>query len=584
MLRRILRFVVRAVVLLVVIIIVAHVVDWWTHRVAPGSVIVLTLKGPVIERGGAGFRGLLAAQQQTPLNVARRALDRAARDPRIAGLAVKVIDPQMEFAQAQELCGLIHKFSAHHKWTVAYLETAGDFGSGNLPYVVAASTGEVSMMPEGEINLMGVSMRELFARGLLDKIGVHPEFAAIGKYKDAANVFTEKNYTPAQHEEDDALVSDLYGQIVDTVSHERHLEAAQVRAFIDQAPLSAKAGLQDHLVDRLEYADQFTDRIKDYQGHSHHLVDYMDYRRVPLIPNVGSKQQIAVVYADGAIQRGQGGFDPILSPNGEAMGSNEMVKALEQARNDSSVRAVVLRVNSPGGSVIASELIRRAGELLAKQKPLVVSMSGYAASGGYWIATPAAKIFAEPATVTGSIGVLGGKFNVAPMMASIGVNSAGIARGANAEMFGSFTDFTPAQQQQFQSRILGDTYHHFVSLVAHSRRMTFEQVDHIAQGRVWSGEQAVQLKLVDGIGGLDKAIAAARELAKVPENVQLGLVELPQRPGLLARLLQGEVGARAAFGTAISPRLRTALWLFDAAVEGRGGLFRAALCPIRPVL
>jgi protease-4 len=584
MIRRIFRFLVRLVVLLVVIVIVAHVVDWWTHRITPGSVIVLTLKGPVIERGGAGFRGLLAAQPQTPLNVVRRVLDEASKDTRIAGLAVKVIDPQMEFAQAQELCSLIHKFKAHHKWTVAYLETAGDFGSGNLPYLVAASTNHVSMMPEGEINLMGVSMRELFARGLLDKIGVRPNFAAIGKYKDAANIFTNKDFTAGQHEEDTALVSDLYGQIVNTVSRERHLEPAQVTALIDQAPLSAKAGLKDHLVDRLEYADQFTDRIKDYQGHHHDLIDYSNYEQVPLIPSVESEQKIAIVYADGAIQRGQGGFDPLLSPNGEAIGSNQMVKALNRARNDSSVRAVVLRINSPGGSVIGSELIRRAAVLLAKQKPLVVSMSGYAASGGYWIATPAAKIYAEPATVTGSIGVLGGKFNIAPMLTSIGVNSGAVSQGANVEMFSSFTDFSPAQQQQFQNRILGDTYHHFVSLVAHSRGMTFAQVNQIAQGRVWSGEQAVKLKLVDGIGGLDTAIAAARKLAKVPASVHLAIMNLPQRPSLLSDLLHGEIGADAAFGTAISPRLRAALWLFDAAIEGHSGSFRAAICPVRPVL
>jgi protease IV len=582
MFRRILRFLVRAVVLLVAIVIVTHIVDWWTHRIAPDSVIVLTLKGPVIERGSVGFRGLLAAQR-TPLNVVRRVLDEAAKDPRIVGLAVKVIDPRMEFAQAQEICSLIHKFRARHKWTVAYLETAGDFGSGNLPYLVAASTGRVSMMPEGEINLMGVSMRELFARGLLDKIGVRPDFAAIGKYKDAANIFTEKDFTAAQREEDDALVSDLYGQIVNTVSHERRLEPAQVRALIDQAPLSAKAGLEDHLLDRLEYGDQFTERIKNYRGH-HDLISYSNYGQVPFIPSVESEQKIAVVYADGAIQRGQGGFDPLLSPNGEAIGSNAMVKALNQARDDSSVRAVVLRINSPGGSVIGSELIRRAAELLAKQKPLVVSMSGYAASGGYWIVTPAAKIYAEPATVTGSIGVLGGKFNVAPMLTSIGVNNGAVSRGANAEMFDSFTDFSPAQQQQFQNRILGDTYRHFVNLVARSRGMTVAQVNQIAQGRVWSGEQAIQLKLVDGTGGLDTAIAAARKLAKVPANVHLAIMNLPQRPGLLTELLHGEIGADAAFGTAISPRLRAALWLFDAAVEERSGSFRAAICPVQPVL
>ena len=284
---------------------------------------------------------------------------------------------------------------------------------------------------------------------------------------------------------------------------------------------------------------------KHYGGHDHKVIKYSDYQHVSLLPHLGHRDRLAVIYADGAIQQGQGGFDPLLSPSGNGVGSDDMVEALDQARDDDSVRAVVLRINSPGGSVIASELIRRAAELLAKDKPLVVSMSGYAASGGYWIAMPAAKIFAEPATITGSIGVLGGKFNIAPLMTSIGVNSAAISHGANATMFDAFSDFTPAQQQQFRDQILGETYQHFVNLVAHRRGLTPARVDQIAQGRVWTGAEAIKLKLVDGSGGLDEAIKAARELAKVPEDTKLGLLELPAPPGLLTSLMKGKMGADA---------------------------------------
>jgi protease IV len=261
-----------------------------------------------------------------------------------------------------------------------------------------------------------------------------------------------------------------------------------------------------------------------------------------------------------------------------------MVDALNQARDDDSVRAVILRINSPGGSVIASELIRRAAELLAKEKPLVVSMSGYAASGGYWIAMPAAKIFAEPATITGSIGVLGGKFNIAPLMTSIGVNSAAISHGTNATMFDSFDDFTPAQQQQFRDQILGETYQHFVNLVAKRRGLTPARVDQIAQGRVWTGADALKLKLVDSMGGLDEAIKAARKLAKVPDDTKLGLLELPAPPGLLTSLLKGRLGADGTLGTGVSAQLRALLWMFDAAGGARGGWLRAVWCPVAPVI
>jgi protease IV len=583
MIKRTLRRLLRLIALVIVIAIISHIVNWWSHRVAPGSVIELALKGPVIERGSDGLRGLVD-ENQTPLNVARRAVRQAADDPRIVGLAIRITDPEMEFAQAQELSALIRDFAAHHKWTTAYLESAGDFGSGNLPYLVAGVAGELSMMPEGEINLMGVRLQELFARGLLDKVGIKPNFAAIGKYKSAANIFTEKDFTPSQREEDEALAGGLFNQLVTTAASERHLDAAQLRALIDQAPLSAKAGLKAHLIDRIEYGDEFTDRVKHYGGHDHKVIKYSDYQHVSLFPHLGHRDRLAVIYADGAIQQGQGGFDPLLSPGGNGVGSDDMVEALDKARDDDSVRAVVLRINSPGGSVIASELIRRAAERLAKDKPLVVSMSGYAASGGYWIAMPAAKIFAEPATITGSIGVLGGKFNIAPLMNSIGVNSAAIVHGANATMFDAFNDFTPAQQQQFRDQILGETYQHFVNLVAHGRGLTPARVDQIAQGRVWTGDEAIKLKLVDGIGGLDEAIKAARKLAKVPEDTKLGLLELPAPPSLLSSLRKGKMGADAAFGVGVSAQLRALLWMFDAAAGARSGWLRAVLCPVTPVI
>src|SRR6202140_459809 len=209
MIKRMLRWLVRMIAIVIVLSVIGHIINWWSHRVAPDSVLVLSLKGPVIERGTDGLRGLVA-DNQTPLNVARRTLREAASDPRIVGLAVRITDPEMEFAQAQELSGLIREFAAHNKWTTAYLESAGDFGSGNLPYLVASAAGEVSMMPEGEINLMGVHVQELFARGLLDKVGIRPNFAALGKYKSAGNIFTEKDFTPPQREEDEALVNGLF--------------------------------------------------------------------------------------------------------------------------------------------------------------------------------------------------------------------------------------------------------------------------------------------------------------------------------------------------------------------------------------
>ncbi|MGH7917336.1 MAG: signal peptide peptidase SppA [Candidatus Binataceae bacterium] len=577
MLRKLLKWVLRLVVLAVIVFVAILVSQWLSHRYHPGSVLVLEINGPVVER--ASSRLGLVSQQQTPLDTVRRALRMGENDPRFVGLAVEVIDPQMQLADAQELDAMISEFRRHGKWVAAYLETAGESGFGNLPYLVASDADEVSMMPRGELNLLGVRIRELFARGFLDWIKVTPVFHAIGKYKDAANILTQKNFTPGQYEEDNAMVDDMFNQIVATVAQHRHLTSAVVKALIDRAPLTAQDGLKAHLLDRLEYEDQFDARMKNYRGEHHALVDYADYAQPTIYSSWGGGPHIAVIYGVGAIQRGRGGFDPILSPGGEAMGSDEMVKAFNRARDDDGVRAVIFRVNSPGGSVIASELIRRAVANCAKKKPVVVSMGAYAASGGYWISTPAARIVAEPGTLTGSIGVLGGKFNVAGALQALGINNGGIARGANATMFDAFTDFTPQQQEIFKNQILGDTYQQFVAIVAKSRHLPIEKVDQIAQGRVWMGDQALPLKLVDQLGDFNTALLEAKALAKIPANQKVRIEELPHRPGIIAQVLGAQVIDRA---SAPWPRTLTPLLRVVGRVLLRSRMRGEVYCPLVP--
>jgi protease IV len=583
MIKRFVRWIVRTAITLAVIAAIVIASDYISHRVPEGSVLVVRLTGPVVERGSNGVLGLLNPHA-TPLNYVRSAIDRGIRDQRIFGLAVKIIDPEMDLAQAQELAAMIQRFRKSGKWTTAYIETAGEFDPGNLPILVASSADEVSIMPQGELNLVGVGVREMFARGTLDWLGIRPDFAAIGQYKSAANIFTEKDFTPGQREEDTALVNDMYEQIVGQIAAERHLEPAAVSAIVDQAPIDAAQGLKAHLVDRLEYEDQFNQRVENRGGVKHRMISYATYTRSSLLSSFESpSDKIAVVYGVGAIERGQGGFDPLLSPGGTAMGSDDMVKAFEAARKDDSVRAVVFRINSPGGSVIASELIRRAVELTAKKKPVVVSMSGYGASGGYWVATPAAQIIADPGTLTGSIGVLGGKFNIAPATQKVYLNTGAITRGANVEMFDMFTDFTPAQAKMFKDEILGDTYQHFLKIVAQSRKMTVEQVDQIAQGRVWTGRQALPIKLVNSLGGFDDALDAAKKLAGLPPTQRVQLEELPRQPGLVQLLLSGRINEARALGAGSVHGAFAFGRLLRAALEGHGG-FGAAYCPLVPMM
>jgi len=580
MLKRLLRWFLKSVLMMAVLFAIVIVSQYLSHRYKPGSVLVLNLDGTVVERSSTNALGILNSDQ-TALNVIRRALKSAETDDRIVGLAIKVVDPQMELAQAQELCAMIIEFRSHGKWTTAYMETAGEGGFGNLPYLVASAASEVSMMPQGEMNILGVGMREMFARALLDWIKVNPNFASIGKFKSAANLFTEKDFTPSQREEDEALMGDMFDQIITQSAANRHLAADQMRTIVDRAPFTASEGLKSHLLDRLEYEDQFDERVKKYRGEHHETIDASSYMRSSR-PRFGGRNKIAVIYGLGAIQRGAGGFDPILSPGSTAMGSDDMVKAFKDAREDDGVRAVVFRVNSPGGSVIASELIRRAVELTAAKKPVVVSMSGYAASGGYWVSTPAAAIISDPGTITGSIGVLGGKFNVAGAAGALGINTGAISHGANALMFDSFSDFTPAQEKIFREQLLGGTYQYFLELVAKQRHLTVGQVNDVAQGRVWTGDQALKVKLVDKLGGLTDAIDQAKMLAKLDARSHPQIEELPEQAGVFSKLMSGQIsGAVAQWQPPHA--LEQLLWMVSEVLTQRAELGQV-YCPVTPIM
>jgi protease IV len=579
MFRRFFRWIFRTVLIVVVLITIVAVSEYISHRVQPNSVLSVELDGTVVERASTSVLGLLS-KNQTALNTLRDALDKGAKDPKIVGLEIKVLNPEMELAQAQEIVALIKSFKGHGKWTEAYLETAGESGLGNTPYIVACAADEVSLMPQGELNLVGVQLRELFMRGTLDWMGITPNFASAGKYKSAANMFMNKDFTPAQKEEDDGLADSLFNQIVAAMASERKLSPDTIKGLIDQAPIHAQEGLKARLVDRLEYEDEFTERVKNYGGSVHRVVDYTNYARPKLLSNL-SGDQIAVIYGDGEIQRTGEGFSPFSGPDSTAMTSDDMAAAFKSAREDDDVRAVILRVDSPGGSMLASELIGREVELTAKKKPVVVSMSGYAASGGYLISIPAAKIIAEPGTITGSIGVLGGKFNITPAAQKIYTNTDAVSRGANVGMFDMWTDFTPAQFKQFQDDIARD-YQYFLKLVADGRHMPVEQADGIAQGRVWTGEQALPLKLVDSLGGLDEAMAAAKGLARLAPDQPVGIIELPEQPGLLQSLSGGKMSAL--FTQRPAARIvEPVIQLIHAALSGHA-IFSAAYCPVVPML
>jgi len=346
------------------------------------------------------------------------------------------------------------------------------------------------------------------------------------------NQMTEKGYTPAHKEMSESLNRDMYDQLVRGIAEARGKTEQEVRALIDQGPFLPEDALRHGLVDGLAYEDQLDDRVADLKSGTGELrrIEGSDYQRAA--SRLGRGPRIAVIYAVGTIASGRNAFDPL---NGAVVGSDSLVEQIRDVRDDRSVKAIILRVDSPGGSSVASDVIWR--ELMITRdknpdRPLIASMSDLAASGGYYISLPAQVIVAQPATLTGSIGVYSGKIAVGGTLNKLGVTTGTVAAGANADIYSPFAPFSPAQRARLQDHMQG-FYENFVEKAAESRKTTPEKIDQVAQGRVWTGRQAREHGLVDALGGLDVAVRIAKERAHIPADQNVELVTYPARRTLL---------------------------------------------------
>jgi protease-4 len=429
------------------------------------------------------------------------------------------------FATAQEIRSLIARVGAAGKWTAAYIDTAGEFTPGNFVYYVASACDEISMNPSGDVNLIGLSMRVPFIRGTFDKLEIRSEFPGRGDYKTARFMYTQTEMTPAQREMSVWLLDSLMDQMVQGIADSRGKQAEEVRNLVDRAPFLGQESVEVGLVDRLEDWGAFTKRLEDNDDGAKAVTVRSYLKRKP---QVRTGPKIAVVTAVGAILRGESGesFNPLLS--GTVMGSETISRAFRNVRKENGVKAVVFRIDSPGGSAIASEIIRQEMLKTAEEVPVVVSMSNVAGSGGYWITCGARSIVANPATITASIGVYSGHLNTARFWENkLGVTYGKLDRGANANLYGDLEDWTDAQRAIVDKQ-LDRIYDDFVERVAASRDMTTEAVDAIGRGRVFTGLQAKENGLIDIVGGFDEALAEAKKLADIDADAKVRLVEFPR--------------------------------------------------------
>jgi protease-4 len=361
-----------------------------------------------------------------------------------------------------------------------------------------------------------------------------PEFYHIAEFKTAGNTFTEKKFTPAHREEVQGLLTSIYDSYLTGTASARGIDRAAFESLVNRGPFSSSAALDAKVVDKLGYWDQLQDyfKNKDKDG-DWSPVSLSRYRS--FVKNDGNSD-IAVIHASGLIVSGGSGSTP---GGGSIMGGDSVAADIRSARKNTSIKAIVLRVDSGGGSVVGSEVIRREVELANNVKPVVVSMSDVAASGGYWISTNARKIVADPDTITGSIGVLIGKFNISGLYDLLGVSTDSIATSENASLFSEQQNFTPAQRAYIE-KSLNETYADFTKGVASGRKMTVEAVDKIGKGRVWSGTQAKEIGLVDELGGLDKAIEVAKQLANIPASESVHIERFPREKNFFQQLLERE--------------------------------------------
>ena len=454
-------------------------------------------------------------------------LQKAKRDPRIRSVLLMPSTLSSPYwAKVQELRDAVVDFRESGKKVVAFLEYGGD-----REYYLASAADRVYLLPTSPLDLTGVASYEIFLRGTLDKIGAYPDFLHIGDYKTAVNQLTEKGFTPAHREMSESLNRDMYEQLIAGIADTRKKSEADVRALVDQGPFLPEDALRLGLVDDLAYEDQLDDRVPELRDGSGEIrrIEGSDYRRIRAgSVGIRPRSRIAVLYAVGTIVSGKSAFDPL---NGPVVGSDTMVQQIRRVRDDSSIRAIVLRIDSPGGSSIASDVIWRELMITRDEKPsrpLIASMSDLAASGGYYIAMPGQVIVAHPGTLTGSIGIYTGKIAIEGTLGKVGVTTETVTSGANADIYSPFKPFTPAQRARVQDYMQG-FYDTFVEKAAESRRMTPEKIDAVAQGRVWTGRQAREHGLVDALGGLGEAVRIAKERAGIAADEDVELVIYPAR-------------------------------------------------------
>lgn len=445
----------------------------------------------------------------------------AAADPQVRGLLVTIRNPRIGWGRIADFRTALHDFRKTGKPVIAYLGA----GVGNGGYYLAAAADKVYMLPVDALNLTGLRAEVTFYTGLMEKLGIGAEVEKSGKYKNAPDVFTDTTLSPYYRETLETLLDDLYEQMLTDMAHERQIAREQLREIIDQGPFTSTQAESLHLVDGRFYPHELENKIAELYGDQYGVTPAGRYRSRPQFrERFGEPPQIALIAVEGGIVKGSSGFDYV---EGNTAGAATIAGAIRAARTNPAIEAIVMRMNTPGGDAIASDLIW--GELAAarKAKPVIISMSDVCASGGYYIATASDRIITEPQTITGSIGVFAGKPTLSGLYDKLGLRTETIKRGEHANFYSMTEPYSPDERSLLRRQV-NDMYVRFLDVVAEGRSLPADSIHAIAQGRAWSGRRAVELGLADTVGSLLEAIDLARERAGIRDD-DYQVVEWPQR-------------------------------------------------------
>jgi protease IV len=483
----------------------------------PGKILRVDLSGEIPEEH------VSRVFAKSPATVYQKlaAIEAARKDRQVRGLLLTISNPKIGWGKLTEFRRAIADFRKTGKTVICYLGVS----PGNGAYYLASAADDIYMLPVDALNLTGLRAEVTFYKGTLDKLGVEAEIEKQGEYKDYPNLFTDTSFTAPQREELESLLDDLYDQIVGEIAPDRQMSVAELSSLIDEGPFTSAQAESLLLVDGRYYPEDFEARLPEMFGGNYLVVSSDFYRQTPPFrERFGEQSEIALISVAGSITNGNSGSSFI---EGSTSGSATISRAIRAAKDSPAVKAIVMRLDTPGGNAIASDLIW--GELMAarQRKPVIVSMSDVCASGGYYIAAASDKIYLDPTTVTGSIGVFWGKANLEGLYHKLGMTTEVIQRGKHANMYSMAKGFTP-EEREVVKRQVNDLYGNFLTIVAQNRNLSKDSVNAIARGRVWSGNHALTIGLGDAVGGVLDAINNARIEGGI-SDYDYRVVEMPER-------------------------------------------------------